>query len=212
MNTDINIHKTMRNYSITNEDDKIHLNNNRCPTYALTWNAESHSKYWEQGHDYFIGTGENITDNTKEIREILSVRLKQHIQTNYILFCDFEGVLVQIEDIQQWMPKGKEIWSKIQKYHPIILSSSPERHLQKLSQQKKEWCKRELGEHVQIITCPLREKSKYCLYSSILIDDRINNSYSWNDKGGKFIIYDENYQEDIIHTIDTMMETVLLSP
>lgn len=214
-----------RNYSIMNENDEIHLMNGRCPNYALTWDLESQLHYWEKDHDYFMGNRENITDKTSELREILSHRLQQQTSTKYIVYCELDGILMnkniaaannnnnnKNHTTISWMPNGKEFWSKLKKWNPIIITSAPERNMQSITHQTREWCKRELGEDVQVIICPLRKKANYCLYSSILIDARISNSHSWTYKGGKFILYGEECRDDIIDQVETIMASDLLSP
>jgi len=217
MNTPITVLK--RNYSIMNPNDETHILNGRCPNYALTWDVKSQAEYWEQDHDYYIGNNTQMErESTKEIRALLSFRLNNKITSKYILFCDLEGVFInhisfsthspgQNKYDLAWTQHGKEFWERLKKYNPIILTSSPERVFQTCSKQKKEWCERELGQHVQVITCPLRQKNRYCIYSSILIDDSIHNSSHWNAKGGKFILYDENHQQDIIEQVDHFMNS-----
>lgn len=41
-----------------------------------------------------------------------------------------------------------------------------------VSSGQRNWCKRELGEHVPVITCMSRDKHIYCRPGNILIDDR----------------------------------------
>lgn len=225
-----------RSYTITNELDDIHTTNGRCPNYALTWNELDNRKYWPEGHDYFMGNGNNINDETKVLREILSKRLLNGSLSKYIIFCDLDGVLADfVEGVLlrlkkkpdelkpsymwsvinksntffeklPWMPKGKELWKEISKYNPIILTGVPSGN-KSIIEQKIRWCERELGPDVQVITCSTKDKTKYCLYQSILIDDRTDNLQSWNDKGGKFILYDEDYLDSIIERIHKHMNS-----
>jgi 5'(3')-deoxyribonucleotidase len=185
--------------------------------------------------DYFIGNGKNICDGTEKIRQILSERKQKNIYTKHIIFCDLDGVLAdfetgvinkfnkhpdQIKPAVLWscikksktfyetlpcMPRAKELWNNIRKYHPIILTGVPRGATQQLILQKINWCKRELGDDVQVVTCLTKEKPDYCLLNYILIDDRINNLNEWKTKGGKFILYDENNIENIIEKINIHM-------
>jgi 5'(3')-deoxyribonucleotidase len=221
-----------RNYSITNDNDEHHISNGRCPNYALSWSENR--LYWSAGHDYFIGNGSEIIDGTKELREILSERLAKGISTKNIIFCDLDGVLADFEqgvvnklnkipdelaprwmwsvinksnnffETLPWMPKGKELWSQIEKYNPIILTGVP-LGSSTAATQKINWCRKELGPHIQVITCSTKDKHKYCLYDSILIDDRTDNLNAWNDKCGKFILYHENNLDSIIERINQHM-------
>lgn len=225
-----------RSYSIPSANDNQDVSNGRCPTYALTWTHESNKHHWPNGHDYFMGNGQHITDDSREIREILSRRLAAGTLTDKIVFCDLDGVLADFEqgvinrfkktpnqlspklmwgvinksnsffDTLPWMPNGRKLWSRIRKYNPIILTGIPGGRDSAI-EQKIKWCKRELGEDIDVITCLTREKPKYCLPGSILIDDRTDNLNAWNEKGGKFVLYDEDYLEAIVERIDEYMGT-----
>lgn len=175
-------------------------------------------------------------DGTKELREILSERYNKGCNSKYIIFCDLDGVLADFEqgvrnkfnknvdeikptlmwgvinksksffETLPWMPKGRELWSQIEEYNPIILTGVPHGSATAV-EQKILWCQRELGPNIQVITCATRDKPKYCLYSSILIDDRIDNLNDWNKAGGKFILYDEEHFESVVERIRGHMES-----
>ena len=230
-----------RSYSITNEDDDEHVSNGRCPSYALSWSTKSHRSHWSPNHDYFIGNGENISDGTQELREVLSKRFMAGITTPHIIFCDLDGVLADFEkgvknifdkspnelnpalmwrtinksdnffETLPWMPKGRELWEQIREYHPIILTGIPKGN-SAAAEQKIRWCQRELGHDVQVITCYTKDKPNFCLIKSILIDDRTDNLKPWNENGGKFILYDEANLYEITQRIHRHMDTELTSP
>jgi len=215
--------KMYRSYSILNEFDKHNIKNGRCPDYALGWHHQN-EEHWPQGHDYFIGNGQEIDYNSRELREILSKRLRNGTLTDPILFCDLDGVLADFEqgvlnkfkkdvlnintkllwsvinksetffETLPWMPRGRELWSQISEFHPIILTGVPPGSAT-AAQQKINWCKKELGEDVDVITCLTKEKPKYCLYKSILIDDRSDNQSNWTKEGGLFLLYEEDRLE-----------------
>lgn len=230
-----------RSYSIGNKEDLVHTSNGRCPSYALTWRESYNRQYWSEDHDYFMGNGKNITDGTQQLREILSEKLARGTLLKHIIFCDLDGVLADFEEgvknkfkknideikpglmwgvinksssffeTLPWMPKGRELWERIRHYHPIILTGVPSGS-STAAEQKIRWCQRELGPDIQVITCLTKEKPNFCLSNSILIDDRTDNLKSWNDKGGKFVLYDEDLLDTIIERIDRHMETMLPSP
>lgn len=235
------ISKFYRSYGITESDDEEHILNGRCPTYALSWSNSENEDYWPENHNYFIGNGLEINDGTSSLREILSERFLKGISSKYYIFCDLDGVLTDFEqgirnkfntnvdevksgvmwsvinksntffETLPWMPRGKELWSRIKKYNPIILTGVP-RGCSTASEQKIRWCKRELGPDVQVITCASKDKPNYCLHNSILIDDRFDNLNGWTNKGGKSILYLEEHLGDIVERIDRHMETSLPSP
>jgi len=237
----MNVIKVSRNYSILNESDESNTNNGRCPDYALSWPHHAQIDHWPINHDYFIGNGQNMSNETQELREILSARLAAGMLTKSIVFCDLDGVLADFQkgvinkfnksdqylnsrlmwstinksntffDTLPWMPKGRELWSHIKQYNPIILTGIPS-YSRSAVEQKIKWCQRELGTDIQVITCASKDKSKYCLPGAILIDDRTDNLDIWNEKGGKFILYREECLDEIIERIDRHMDADLPSP
>jgi hypothetical protein len=222
-----------RQYSITTNKDIENINNGRCPDYALLWNNNLNVKHWPKGHDYFIGNGKDINNN--ELRKILSEKLKRGTLKNKILFCDLDGVLANFEegfklkfnkspnDLSKpvmwsiinksktffenlpWMLKGREFWNAIKKYDPIILTGVPP-NLKTAEEQKRKWCARELGSDIHVITCSSKNKSKYCISDSILIDDRTENQNKWIYSGGIFILYNEDNIDNIIEEIEQNLD------
>lgn len=229
---------TLRQYSITNDSDSNNVDNNRCPNYALSWNHSDNKHHWRPGHDYFLGNGLNIEDN-EELRKILSEKLIRGSLQNKIVFCDLDGVLADFAegvkkrlkkspdelnpslmwgvinksttffDTLPWMPKGRELWERIKQYDPIIITGIPPSAT--AAEQKRKWCARELGPDIHVITCVTKDKPKFCISESILIDDRPDNLNAWNLKGGKFILYDEEYLDKIVERIDKHLDTTELS-
>lgn len=227
-----------RNYSIAHENDRVDISNGRCPNYALTWGVSYNRPHWPQNHDYFIGNGLEINDGSRELREVLSERLLNGTSTKHIIFCDLDGVLADFEqgvrnkfnknidelkpslmwgvinksktffETLLWMPKGRELWSQIEKYNPVILTSVPNGS-KTAAEQKIRWCQRELGPNIKVITCAKKDKPKYSTFNSILIDDRTDNLNAWNNKGGEFILYDEEHLDAIVERIDTRIEILL---
>ncbi|CAM9588073.1 unnamed protein product [Chrysoparadoxa australica] len=87
-----------------------------------------------------------------------------------------------------WMPGGYDLWQHISVMDPapIILTGLPRGTW--AEPQKRAWCQRELGDHVQVITCMSRDKQKYCVRAgSILIDDREDVGERWMQFGGHFV-------------------------
>jgi 5'(3')-deoxyribonucleotidase len=223
-----------REYSITTQQDSDNIKHKRCPEYALNWDHSSNQAHWPDGHDYFLGNGKNITDN-KELRQILSEKLARGTLHNKIIFCDLDGVLADFDqgvfdrlkkrpaqvkpalmwgvinksktffETLPWMPKGRELWDEIKEYDPIILTGTP--RSSNAEEQKRKWCARELGPNIHVITCATKDKPEFCIINSVLIDDRSDNLNSWNAKGGKFLLYDEDSQDKIVEKIHKHMES-----
>lgn len=225
---------SFRQYSITNSNDLNHIENGRCPDYALYWDTVSNSKHWATEHDYFVGNGHDIDEESLHFREILSRRYQAGLGDVPIVFCDLDGVLADFEqgiiNVTQktskelrpsfmwsmihssvdffenlpWMPKGRDLWTQIRRYNPIILTGVPSSNKQ-ITEQKMRWCARELGPDVEVITCASKNKSHYCLRGSILIDDRPDNMKPWTLKDGKFVLYEESKLEEVVDTINNLM-------
>jgi 5'(3')-deoxyribonucleotidase len=224
----------LRQYSISTDGDSENVTNQRCPEYALNWDHSSNCRHWRQGHDYFLGNGENITDNI-ELRKILSEKLARGTLPSKIVFCDLDGVLADFEqgvvnrfkkrpdelkpglmwglinkssaffETLPWMPKGRELWEQIKQYDPIILTGTP--RSSNAEEQKRRWCARELGPHIHVITCATKDKPDFCITNAVLIDDRSDNLNEWNSRGGKFILYDEEFTDKVIERIHRYLET-----
>jgi 5'(3')-deoxyribonucleotidase len=224
----------LRQYTILSQNDSDNIKNHRCPEYALNWVHNLNQHHWRPGHDYFLGNGDNVTDNL-ELRQILSEKLARGTLPSKIIFCDLDGVLADFEqgvfsrlkkrpdqlkpglmwgvinksntffETLPWMPRGRELWEQIKQYDPIILTGTPRSST--AAEQKRKWCARELGPHVHVITCSTKDKPDFCLTNSVLIDDRPDNLNAWNTKGGKFLLYDEESQDKIIERINKHMET-----
>ncbi|MCS7316760.1 MAG: hypothetical protein NZZ41_00355 [Candidatus Dojkabacteria bacterium] len=82
----------------------------------------------------------------------------------------------------KWLKDGKLLWNYIKKYNPIILSGIPVGDW--AIPQKKEWCRKNLGDNVNVILLYAKDKKKYSSKNSILIDDNEKNIVDWIEQGG----------------------------
>ena len=112
-------------------------------------------------------------------------------ESNVQLYCDLDGVLADFNEGTQtllgkypdelsqsllwstvkksktfyedlpWMPEGKKLWENIKKYNPIILTGCPYGYPSAI-EQKLNWCLRELGPNIKVITCKTKDKPKFC--------------------------------------------------
>jgi len=205
-----------RSYTITCHKDNYNIENGRCPDYALAWSVEDNAQYWNPAHNFYLGNGYKGDDPCLEtVREILSER--RFLHNSLILYCDLDGVLADFErgvvscigkkpddltsgfmwatlrktpgfyENLEWRAEGRMLWDAIKKYNPIILTGCPRGGW--AEQQKRNWCARELGPDVRVITCTTADKPKYCIQGAILVDDRDKVRREWTKKGGKFILY-----------------------
>jgi hypothetical protein len=86
----------------------------------------------------------------------------------------------------KWMSDGKQLWSYIKKYNPILLSAPSREESSRLG--KRVWVKRELPD-VKLILKSASQKQQYASPTSILIDDRQKNIDQWNAAGGVGILH-----------------------
>ena len=113
-----------------------------------------------------------------------------------------------------WTLNGRKLWNAIRDLtpQPVILTGVPMGNW--APQQKLQWCARELGSHVRIITCMSKDKCKFCATTapapeaasadaaqpcvSILIDDREMAREPWVNAGGVFILYSDDRIDDVL--------------
>jgi hypothetical protein len=161
--------------------------------------------------------------------EMKNIDLTMH---NFNIYCDLDGVLADFDkgvfklfnrradeispkilwsklaseknffNSLPWTEDGKFLWNHISMLNPIILTGCPRGDWAK--SQKYEWCSRELGVDVQVITCSSREKAQFCVpVGSILIDDRKISEESWIAAGGNFILH-----RSATETLDRLREVL----
>jgi hypothetical protein len=66
-----------RSYTLDANMDEIHVNNGRCPNYALTWTEQFNRPHWPLGHDYYLGNGRNMDDTREERIRLSDLWLKK---------------------------------------------------------------------------------------------------------------------------------------
>uniref|UniRef100_A0A7S2S4S1 Uncharacterized protein n=1 Tax=Rhizochromulina marina TaxID=1034831 RepID=A0A7S2S4S1_9STRA len=85
-----------------------------------------------------------------------------------------------------WMEDGRELWEAIKCLKPTILTGLPRggwAHSQKL-----DWCRRELGPEVPVITCFASDKFRHLRgQGDLLIDDLWRAKEPWEGSGGLFV-------------------------
>ena len=90
-----------------------------------------------------------------------------------------------------WMADGGILWEGVKPWKPTILTGLPRGSW--AEGQKREWCRRHLGENIRVITCMSKEKAEKAWESTqglglhVLIDDRLSLKGPWEAKGGRFI-------------------------
>lgn len=96
-----------------------------------------------------------------------------------------------------WMPDGQQLWEYVRPHEPMILTGVPFGGW--AAEQKREWCARELGAEVRVITCWSKEKAQTAhaelrsrgeeTMIPVLVDDREKMRAPWESHGGLFILH-----------------------
>jgi len=151
----------------------------------------------------YVDLDSTLTDFDKKMSELLGVKLVRGKEWG-----NSREIWKKVDDAgepfwaeMEWLPGGKELWEKISKLDPTILSS-PTRH-ETSKAGKKTWCAKELGENVPVIL--ESKKEKYASPDAILIDDRPKNTQKWEEAGGKAILHKD--VEDTLKKLDELMAT-----
>lgn len=83
---------------------------------------------------------------------------------------------------------SKSIWNRILPFNPKILTGIPRGNW--AIRQKRDWCERELGARVEVITCSAKDKHMHLKRrGDILIDDTERLKQAWESRGGIFILH-----------------------
>jgi len=85
-----------------------------------------------------------------------------------------------------WMSEGKQLWSYIKKYNPLLLSAPSSDYSSRYG--KKLWAQENIP-GTKLILSKRENKKDYASGKSILIDDREDNINEWRAAGGIGILY-----------------------
>jgi len=92
------------------------------------------------------------------------------------------------------MPGARELFDAVKHLGPTILTGcNEEKAGVGAYAQKAEWVERKFP-GTPIIICPSRDKSHYMEPGDVIIDDYIKYKTAWEEKGGIFILYQNNQQ------------------
>lgn len=107
-----------------------------------------------------------------------------------------------------WKHDGRQLWKRVSPLEPTILTGLPRGKW--AEPQKRAWCRRELGEEVEVLTCLSREKAQKAAEFltdgeiPVLIDDRESIAEAWQAMGGIFIHH--RSAADSIRQLETILE------
>jgi len=98
-----------------------------------------------------------------------------------------------------WMPNGKQLWSFIQPYNPIILTSPSRQNTSRLG--KRMWVKEHLVPAPPVEFRFGASKSDFANEKAILIDDRPSNLAAFAAKGGIALEVKDGEIQSVINTL-----------
>ncbi len=107
-----------------------------------------------------------------------------------------------------WAPGGKTLWKELMKLKKSglvnvkVLTGIPRYNMKGryktnkrwAKNQKKQWCRKNLGYDIEVITCFTSDKHKWSNKKSILIDDFDWAKGPWENKGGIFILHKKKWE------------------
>lgn len=86
------------------------------------------------------------------------------------------------------MPDFAELWAVIEPLHPTVLTGVPW-SVKEAPFNKRQWAEKNLGSHIQVVTCLSKEKYRYCRAGDVLIDDWEKYKHLWIGAGGIWITH-----------------------
>ena len=101
----------------------------------------------------------------------------------------------------EWLKDGELLWEFFKGYKPIVITGLPLGDW--AEPQKREWCRKNLGDDVEVICCLSEDKQNFIRdgYKSLLIDDRLSNCEAWKAAGGSALHHENYYKtmDDYFH-------------
>ncbi|MBN1649340.1 MAG: hypothetical protein JW874_14985 [Spirochaetales bacterium] len=113
-----------------------------------------------------------------------------------------------------WKEDSRELWYSLKIFNPVVLTGIPRGNW--AITQKQEWCARELGCDVRVITCFARQKPEKAreictdTIMPVLIDDRDKIRDAWEKINGIFI-HHRRTDESLYH-FDKLVRTARAIP
>jgi hypothetical protein len=161
---------------------------------------------YEQNNNYkiFLDMDGVLCDFILHFKNSFGVELKQgeYIQGKYI-YPKIKSVPHWWKDIP-WMPDGKYLLNKCRQFsNDVCLLTTPayENSVPTCKQDKIDWVKKEIGDIEVIFSF---HKEQYASQTSILIDDKKENTNKFNDAGGIGIFY--NNTKDTIYQLKELFK------
>ncbi len=143
-----------------------------------------------------------LTDFERRFKDVSGMSMDDYIKNH-----DTKSAWKLISDTNtdfaskmEWMPDGKELWSYLQQYNPIILTAlwlDPSCEVG-----KKLWVQNNNITNKVIFTTS-KDKYKYANKNSILIDDRKKNINDWINSGGIGVLHKNT--KDTISQLNTIL-------
>ncbi len=88
------------------------------------------------------------------------------------------------------MADALDLWERIRKYSPIILTGIPNKNdVPEATSNKVHWIRKNISFYAEVRCCRSQDKWMHCERGDILIDDREKYKRKWLDAGGGWITH-----------------------
>lgn len=128
----------------------------------------------KEGHKYYSKEVINQVTRPKHFEKLEGEGELENFTDNYIGLDFWTGM--------EWMPNGRQLWSFIQPYNPVILTSPSKHNTSRLG--KRLWVKEHLVPAPPVEFRFGEAKSDFANENAILIDDKPSNLEAFASKGG----------------------------
>ena len=166
LSTIFKIPQLKKEYNVTHDKDKDHIDNGRCPDYALYWPEEKNKIYWPQGHNFYTGNQQNI-DESSYYNIWRKIAEKKALIPQ--IFCSLNILVCNIDDPHTNLnlsKYGKQLWDVIKQLNPIIIIDELN-----FTEEKKKWCNSKLNTaNIAAASSTIQDALAADNYSLILID------------------------------------------
>ena len=128
----------------------------------------------KEGHKYYSKEVIKQVTRPKHFEKLEGEEELENFTDNYIGLDFWTGM--------EWMPNGRQLWSFIQPYNPVILTSPSKHNTSRLG--KRLWVKEQLVPAPPVEFRFGEAKSDFANENAILIDDKPSNLEAFASKGG----------------------------
>ena len=145
----------------------------------------------KEGHKYYSKEVIKQVTRPKHFEKLEGEGELENFTDNYIGLDFWTGM--------EWMPNGRQLWSFIQPYNPVILTSPSKHNTSRLG--KRLWVKEQLVPAPPVEFRFGEAKSDFANENAILIDDKPSNLEAFASKGGIALEVKDGEIQSVINTL-----------